>query len=736
MIVVPSVHPAFILRSAGDGSASKYKDTVIADVKKALQFRTRKPYWDEQVIWQCDPETGVRYKNLYPTASEVGDFIARVARTNIVIDVETTGEEPLQCQLICIGIASENGLAMNIPVLKSGGVPYWETQEEKAFVLGLVAWLMAHPETPKTFHNGAFDTLVLYAHGMPVTNWVDDTMLAHHVVDGELPHGLAYVASRYLEVPYWKDDVKGDKSWLDLDDETMRSYNLRDCLTTRECRKQLLADVQSLGLQQLYREEVALAEIMMRATRKGLMIDLQRRDDETIDDRPRILGKDGRDLGPNPRFGKPKGLGPYLRGERQEALNVLRQLSGDPQFNPASPIQLQKFLYETLGFPVVARSKKSGKPSTDKNAMVLLSLHADSPERKAALKNLVKFRKSDKMLGTWVEGLPVLWDGRVHPVWKIHGTVTGRLSSSPNAQNWNAAIKHIFRAGPGNKYVSIDLSQAELRVMAYFSGDQELLKMYAQGINVHTVNATLLFHVKCGNPKDINPQTEAYLRQMVPIFFPGDPENNVPPLSYDDFPVMSDKARWKITRTLAKNFVFGDNYGAEPETLYNVLRSKRDPDTDELLFGDLELGLIEGLKIVWEQMLHPSIPTWWQTITQHTIKQGYYRDPLSGRIQWYRAGWDRNQMLNRPIQGLVGSWMNKCMILIDRALQQMTGGAAVIVSQVHDALTVEAPEQFVEITKQILKYYLNQSFSLPGFPNAVLPALDDDLTVGDYFDEI
>ena len=720
MICVPTFSPG-VLSKQGEGSQNlaRFRDTAIADIRKALALRARAPEWDESVIWQRD--AAGRLFNLFPIAQEVGLFCQWITGKRIAVDIETTGEQPLNCQLLCVGIACEDGTGMVIPFTRQGGLSYWQTQGEYNYARACLAWVLADPSTRKTMHNGAFDTVALWGQGYVVRGWEDDTIIAHHCVDPELPHGLAYVGSRYLEVRHWKQDVKGDVRWLDLDDEILRSYNLRDCLVTIRARPKLLHEVKQHKLDPLYRTEMALNTIMAKATIKGLLIDFERRDDPTLEDKATL--KDG---SPNPRHGKPKGLGPYLRVERAEALACLCGLAGRADFNPASPVQLREFLFTRMGFPVVLKSEKSGLPSTDKSAMALLAVHAERPEQKAALKALVRWRKCDKMLGTWIEGLPVLADGRVHPSWKVFGTVTGRLSSSPNAQNWNASIKRIFRSAPGHKYVSVDLSQAELRVMAYLSGDSELLRMYRDGINVHTVNASLLFHVKCPpEAKDhTNPQTDAYLQDIVPKLFMGS--------SYDAFPVMP-KGKWKGTRTLAKNFVFGDNYGAEAATLYDVIRSKRDPETDELLFGDIELGLIEALKSVWEKKLHPAIPRWWATICEATQKAGHYRDPVSGRIQWYRGGFARNEMLNRPIQGFVASRMNQAVVEIDADLVREAPRSC-IVSQVHDALTIEAPDDEVDACKAILMRHLNVPFDVPGLGTVELPA--DEPTVGTHLDEV
>jgi len=729
-VVVPSLHPAFLLRSE-DGGSAKFKQTVIGDFEKAMHLRKRAPLWDESVIWER--ATNGRFKNLFPQAEEVADFCKRVWQTRITIDVETSGDEPLNSRLICIGIGSENGRAMCVPILKQGGVNYWNHGDEVR-VREMVRFLMRCQQTPKNFHNGAFDSIILHINGFPIGDigdpWGHDTMAAKHCVDGELPNGLAFCASTRLEVPYWKDDVKGDVRWLDLPDVILRAYNLRDVLSTDRLVAPLEGEAQKLGLTGLYKEEIHASAIMAGATLRGMEVDVERRDSTQVDNRQTLPVKDKEGNivkhEPNREYGRPMGLGPKLRIDKGNALGILKQVAEWGDFNPRSQNHLRGLLFEKLKFPVVMRTDKTGAPSTDKNAMVLLALHASTPDQIRALEALIKFRKADKMLGTWVEGLPVLGDGRVHASWKLL-TVTGRFASSPNMQNFNPAIKKIFRAAQGHKFVSSDLSQAELRVMAIMAKDELLIRMYAENLNVHTINACMLFQIQPPpGHDDMNPQTEAFLREMCPQLLG---EGN----DYAQFRIVPDKARWKSFRTLAKNFVFGDNYGAEAETLYEVIRAKRDPVTDELLFKDVDLGKIEALKILWEKM-HHWIPAWWRMITNKVQKQGYYRCPLSERIRWFRAGMKRNDILNTPIQGFVAARMNKAMIQVAGYLRQTMGYETQITSQVHDAITAETPDRYVKLTQEIFDWTLNEPFDVPGIGMMSLPA--DKATVGVYLDEV
>lgn len=711
MLAVPTYHPAFILRSSGEKKGdAKFKQTVVADLGRALALRKRKPNWDESEIWRRD-EFG-RQVAIFPRLHEVHAFLTSSAGLEVAIDVETTGEQALNCRLICIGLARSDGKVMCIPLVRSGGAHYWNRSDEN-HVRELLRWFFAHPNVSKVFHNGSFDCQVLLSHGWRVEGWTDDTMAAHHVVDSELPHGLAYVNSRYTECPYWKDDVKGDLRWLDLPDDVLRVYNLRDALTTLRCLGPLKADIAANNLQPLYADELALTKEMMAASVRGIAVDFDRRDSDLTDTRAEVDGA------PNRWLGYPLGLGPRLRVMRDESLAELQRIGG-ADFNPGSVLQLRKVLFEQLKFPIKSRTPK-GDPSTDRQALTLLTtVYAETDDQLKFLGALAKYRKVCKLLATWVEGLPILSDGRLHVSWRLLPN-TGRFSSSPNAQNWPASLLAMFKAADGCSFVSVDLSQAELRGVAYFANDRFLLEAYEHNLNIHTINTTLLFEVR--NPGvDTNPATEAWLTANCQEFLGRSYE------SLERWP----KETWSRIRRLAKVFEFGSNYGASDETLFIQIRSERDPETDEVLFPDLELSEVQAMS-AQKRKIRPAIERWWKTVADQTIFAGKYVDPLCGRIQWYRGGYERNEMLARPVQGLVASHMNAGLLRICRRLRSEAPGSCIVL-HVHDALYVEAPDQEVATVKTILSEELSKTFSLPGHPVARLPP--DKPKVGKHLDDM
>lgn len=586
MILLPTLHPSFLLRSTdGDMGEARFEKTVVGDLAKAIRLTKRKPSWNENTIWEKKPvHTGdcpyvfgvepgkclcpTRFWRLFPTAEEVYAFLQRATGRLTAVDIETTGEQPLACQILCVGMALDDGDCLCIPFLKQYGHAYWD-QLDLMRVLTWLSHYLADPASPKTFHNGSYDTVVLRACNLPVQGWQADSMAAHHVVDGELPHSLAFVSSVFLEAPYWKDDVKGDVKWLDLEDWRLRSYCARDCLVTIRIMPPLMRLIRDYDQQKLYEQEIQIAKVMTKATYRGIGVDLARRDE----------------------------MGIQYRAMRAEALETLRSLAGDGYtvggepalFKPGSPLHLRRFLFEVLKFTVASLTDK-GAPSTDKNAMALLALQTSDefPERAIALKALVKWRKAEKILSTWIEGLPILGDGRLHPSWKLL-TVSGRLASSPNAQNFSKKIKAMFCAAPGHKLVATDLSQAELRVIAYHTRDPDLLEAYRRAINVHTLNATLLFKIR--NPGvDTNMQTEAFLQEACPRLIDQ---------RYEDLPVCP-KDRWEAIRRLAKGFVFACLDEATPVA---VLDARGSVPICEVAPGDWTWAW-DGVKYVPTQVKH------------------------------------------------------------------------------------------------------------------------------------
>lgn len=184
-----------------------------------------------------------------------------------------------------------------------------------------------------------------------------------------------------------------------------------------------------------------------------------------------------------------------------------------PDFNPASPIQVSKILYETLGLPKPrGRGKeevgKNGAYSTDKDELSRLV----GLDRSGFVQAMIEFRRLEKMDVQYAAGMipHIRPDGRIHPSFRPDGTETGRISSeNPNSQNLPRAesdegkmCRDCFTSSPGWILVELDQSQIELRVAAGMSGDKDMIAIYQSGLDYHLRTAQLIAKMMWGIAED------------------------------------------------------------------------------------------------------------------------------------------------------------------------------------------------------------------------------------------
>jgi DNA polymerase-1 len=171
------------------------------------------------------------------------------------------------------------------------------------------------------------------------------------------------------------------------------------------------------------------------------------------------------------------------------------------EFNLNSPQQLAELLFEKMNLPLSKRTRKTKAQSTDIEVLNELKGYP-------VVERIIAYRSYKKIHSTYVQGLLDSLDeqDRVHTQFNQTVTATGRLSSSnPNLQNIPVGtlslgdsgpglnLRRAFVASPGHRLLSADYSQIELRVMAHFSGDENLLQAFAEGADVHQRTADLVF---------------------------------------------------------------------------------------------------------------------------------------------------------------------------------------------------------------------------------------------------
>jgi DNA polymerase I-like protein with 3'-5' exonuclease and polymerase domains len=351
-----------------------------------------------------------------------------------------------------------------------------------------------------------------------------------------------------------------------------------------------------------------------------------------------------------------------------------------------------------LKFPILnlreSRTKK-GAASTGKQALFELSIREKpDSDRMKFLRSLAAHRKARKLRGSYIENLQIFPDGRLHPQWRLL-TKSGRYACTPAVNTLPKKIKQIFVAREGRELCGVDLSQAELRAMAFFANCKMLLEAYEAGADVHSFNAVKVFEV-CP-PKGFkkwNEPTEFLLDRYQPGWrqFEEDPEFNT-------------------TRDLTKRAVFASNYMAKLETVWRALRAETDDSTGELVFPDLPKSQVEAFRSAWFNAA-PEIPQFAAKQLADAQQRGYYECPISGRRRFYKDKLDESDAANQPIQMAVASHMNASILRIEPRIRLL---GCEILLQVHDSLVLEGPQGApIRAAGAILIEELNKTISVGG----------------------
>ena len=183
-----------------------------------------------------------------------------------------------------------------------------------------------------------------------------------------------------------------------------------------------------------------------------------------------------------------------VEGQLRESENNIYKIVGHG-FNINSPKQLSQILFEELKL----KPTKRGKTHYSTNFEVLTQLSLSHP----VPKEILKFRELAKIKSTYLEPLVMLSkEGRIHTTFNQANTATGRLSSSnPNIQSipirsdLGRKIRKGFVAKDGYKIISADYSQIELRLLAHFTNDKNLIQAFAQGQDIHRHTASVVFNI-------------------------------------------------------------------------------------------------------------------------------------------------------------------------------------------------------------------------------------------------
>jgi len=326
------------------------------------------------------------------------------------------------------------------------------------------------------------------------------------------------------------------------------------------------------------------------------------------------------------------------------------ELAGQP-FNLGSPKQICEILFTRQGLPVLKKTA-SGTPSTDEEVLEKLAEDYPLPRK------ILEHRSMAKLKGTYTDKLPLMVNphtGRVHTTYAQAVAVTGRLSSNdPNLQNIpirtaeGRRVREAFIAPPGHVIVSADYSQIELRIMAHISGDENLLRAFREGMDVHRATASEVFGVA---PDAVSSEQRRY----------------------------------------AKTINFGLIYGMSAFGLASNLGIERSAAT----------AYIERYF-----QRYPGVKRYMDETRARARERGYVETAFGRRVVLpdiagangpRRSGAER-QAINAPMQGTAADLVKLAMIAVQDALDREQR-ATLMIMQVHDELVFEVPQAELDWVK-------------------------------------
>ncbi len=476
------------------------------------------------------------------------------------------------------------------------------------------------------------DLKSLWRKGLNPTGRLFDVELMHYLINPERSHKLEMLALEYLHIDLQdRPQVQtGDLFALTEEDENVAERLEEEAVIILHLKDKLLSVLRQKGIESLYTDiEEPLIPVLTDMERTGVKVDLD-------------------------------SLKEFADGLRKEAVELeqeIRELTGEPDLNCASPKQVAYVLYEKLKInPKAKASGRNGYP-TDEDTLLTLA------DRHPSISKILEFRSVKKLLSSYIEPFPSYVSpltGLIHTTFNQALTATGRLSSSkPNLQNIPIRTergqnirKAFISSRPDGLIVSADYSQIELRIMAHLCGDEHLRAAFVAGEDVHKATAAKIFGV---------------------------PLDEVTPLQ----------------RRKAKTANFGIMYGISGFGLAQRLNIPRN----------------EAAQLINDYFANfPSIAEYMEKAKRDAAARGYvetifgrrrYLPDLASKNASVRGMAERNA-INAPIQGSAADIIKLAMIRVAEMLKA-EGFKSKMILQIHDELVFDAWKEEVPALKSKVK---------------------------------
>tara|TARA_B100001057_G_scaffold71327_1_gene65524 strand:- start:175 stop:2988 length:2814 start_codon:yes stop_codon:yes gene_type:complete len=391
-------------------------------------------------------------------------------QNSVCFDTETTGLDALQSELVGIAFSWEQqkGYYLVLP----------ENRGETQAIIDAFRPFFENPQIEKIGHNLKYDLKVLIKYDLKVVAPLYDTMIAHYLINPDMPHNMDILAETYLnyspqsitELIGKKGKNQGSMSDVPLDQQT--EYAVEDADITLQLKYHFETELAEAGTTELFNKvELPLVEVLtdMEAEGINLNVEFLNQLSMTLTADIAVLEKD-----------------------------IFTEVG--ETFNLASPKQLGLILFEKLKLVDKPKKTKTGQYSTAEDILSYLA------KDHLVVAKILEWRSIQKLENTYVSALPNDLNPqtqRIHTVYNQAVAATGRLSSNnPNLQNipirtsrGQEVRKAFIPRDNDHILMAADYSQIELRIIAALSKDPAMVKAFQNNEDIHAATASRVFDV-------------------------------------------------------------------------------------------------------------------------------------------------------------------------------------------------------------------------------------------------
>lgn len=521
------------------------------------------------------------------------------------VHLAAAGEEAMTARLY--GMAIAYGEDSNVYV------PLPEAQDQRQRVFELLQPLFDSGSVMIVSHDIKRDMILLRRENVALSAPYFDNAVAHYILKPEMKHNVEFVAS----------DMAGYK---------MIAYALTDI----ERRKLEAGPTETSGLRSAEKARVALMlqPLLARAVEEQGQTDLLNNIEMPFVEVLASMEWEGARIDVE----ELRKISENLTSRLKELERSAYELAGG-EFNISSPTQVGEILFGKMQIDPKAKKTKTGAWSTTEE--ILEKFRKDYE----IVDIILKVRGTKKLLSTYVDALPKLINpvtGKLHTSYNQTVTATGRISSTnPNLQNIpirtddGREIRRAFIPDDGCLMLSADYSQIELRLMADFSGDTDMVEAFNSGKDFHRATAAKIYHI--------------------PI---------------DD--VTDDQRR------NAKTANFGIIYGI---STFGLSQRLDIPRTEAKMLIDGYMASYPGVRRYMDESIEKARS---QGYVSTIMGRKRYLPDINSRNATVRGYAERNA-INAPLQGSAADIIKKAMIRIYHDIND-SGLKSKMIMQVHDEL--------------------------------------------------